>query len=183
MSRIGKKPIILPEGVTCKVEDRIVTVEGPLGTLTRKIESDKIGFEFEGNVLTVTRADDEKQTRALHGLYRALIANMVKGVKEGFTTRIIANGVGYRLQKQGKKLIMNIGYSKPKEIEEIEGITLNVTGDKQEIIEVKGINNELVGQVAAKIRAFRPVEPYHFYGLRYDDEVVIKKVPKKGGKK
>ena len=181
MSRIGKLPISLPDGVTVTLNDDIVTVTGPLGTLSRKIENKSIKVSIENNVITLTRENDEKETRSAHGLYRALIANMVKGVKDGFTKTLIVSGVGYRLQKTGNKLVMNIGYSKPKEITEIDGITLSCTEDNKII--VTGIDKELVGQVAAKIRAIRPVEPYHLYGFRYEDEVVIKKVAKKVGKK
>lgn len=181
MSRIGRSPITLPDGVTLNVDDNIVTVTGPLGTLTRKIENKNITLNIEGNIVTVIRANDEKENRAAHGLYRALINNMVIGVKEGFKRTIIANGVGYRVQKQGNKLVLNIGYSKPKEIAEIDGITLSCTDDNKII--VSGIDKEMVGQVAAKIKAFRPVEPYHLYGLRYDDDPAVKKVVKKVGKK
>ena len=181
MSRIGKLPITLPDGVTIKLDDKVVTVTGPLGTLKRTIENSAVDVHIEGNVVTLTRQNDDKETRAAHGLYRALIANMVTGVKEGFKKTIIANGVGYRITKTGNKLVMNIGYSKPKEVTEIDGITLSCTDDNKVI--VSGIDKELVGQVASKIRSLRPVEPYHLYGFRYDDEVVIKKVGKKVGKK
>lgn len=182
MSRIGRLPITLPDGVKCEVDDNnIVTVTGPRGSLTRKIELNTISVAVEGNTVTVTRANEEKETKAAHGLYRALIHNMVVGVKEGFKRTIVANGVGYRIQKQGNKIVMNVGYSKPKEVAEIDGITLSCTDDNKIIVE--GNDKELVGQMAAKIKAVRPVEPYHLYGLRYDDEVVIKKVVKKVGKK
>ena len=181
MSRIGRMPVTLPEGVTCTVDNNIVTVTGPLGSLTRKIENKNIHVNVEGNIVTVTRANDEKETKAAHGLYRALIHNMAVGVKEGFKKTIIANGVGYRIEKQGKKLVLNIGYSKPKEVAEIDGITLSCTPDNK--ITVSGIDKELVGSVAAKIKALRPVEPYHLYGMRYENEVIVKKVVKKVGKK
>lgn len=181
MSRIGRKPIILPDGVTLSVEGNEVTVKGPLGTLNRKIENDKITVEVNGTEVLVKCADEEKESKAAHGLYRALINNMVIGVKDGFKRVIIANGVGYRITKQGNKLVMNVGYSKPKEFNEIAGISLSCTDDNKII--VSGIDKELVGQVAAKIKAIRPVEPYHLYGLRYADEVIVKKVVKKAGKK
>ncbi|MBQ7307682.1 MAG: 50S ribosomal protein L6 [Clostridia bacterium] len=181
MSRIGRLPITLPDGVTCEVNENIVTVTGPLGKLDRKIENRNINVAVEGNVVTVTRQNENKETKAAHGLYRALIQNMVVGVKDGFKKVIVANGVGYRIQKQGNKLVLNIGYSKPREITEIDGITLSCTDDNK--ITVSGIDKELVGQVASKIKAMRPVEPYHLYGLRYDTEVMVKKVVKKVGKK
>jgi large subunit ribosomal protein L6 len=184
MSRIGRKPIELPDGVKCEVKDNIVTVSGPLGTLERKIEFDTISVKVEGKVVHVLRANDENETKAAHGLYRALIHNMVVGVKEGFKKVIIANGVGYKAQKQGKKLVLNIGYSKPREVTEIDGITLSCSEENKVIkVVVSGIDKELVGQVASQIKALRPVEPYHLYGMRYEDEVVVKKVVKKVGKK
>jgi len=181
MSRIGKLPVVLPDGVTCKIDGRTVTVTGPLGTLTRTLDTDLVKVHLDGNVITLTRENDEKAVKAKHGLYRKLIANMVAGVKEKFKRVLILNGVGYRLQKQGNKLIMNIGYSKPKEVYEVPGISIDNDGNDKII--VSGIDKELVGQVAAKIKAIKPVEPYHLYGFRYEDEVVIKKVVKKVGKK
>ena len=185
MSRIGRKPIELPDGVTCEVSsDNVVTVAGPLGKLSRKIEFDTISVKVEGKIVTVLRANDENKTKAAHGLYRALIHNMTVGVKEGFKKVIIANGVGYKAKKDGKKIVLDIGYSRPREVEEIDGITLSCSDENKIIkITVSGIDKELVGQVASQIKALRPVEPYHLYGMRYEDEVVIKKVVKKVGKK
>jgi large subunit ribosomal protein L6 len=181
MSRIGRLPVVLPDGVTCNVNNGVVTVKGPLGTLERKIENNLIHVDVQGNHVVVTRDNDEKSTKAAHGLYRALIHNMAVGVKEGFKKVLIANGVGYKVQKVGNKLVLNIGYSKPKEIAEIDGITLSCTADNK--IEVSGIDKELVGQVASQIKAMRPVEPYHLYGIRYESENIVKKVVKKVGKK
>ena len=181
MSRIGRLPITLPEGVTCEINEDIVTVTGPLGKLERKIENHNINVTVEENTVVVTRLNEENKTRAAHGLYRALIQNMVTGVKDGYKKVVVANGVGYRIQKQGNKLVLNIGYSKPREITEIDGITLSCA-DNNEIV-VSGIDKELVGQVAAEIKALRPVEPYHLYGLRYKEEIMVKKVVKKVGKK
>lgn len=180
MSRIGKMPIHLPEGVKVDINNNNITVSGKLGTLTREIDS-KIKLELNGNVLTLTRENDQNEVKAKHGLYRALINNMVVGVHEGFKKTLIIKGIGYRITKQGNKLVLNIGYSKPVEVVEPEGIKLD-TLDADKIV-VSGIDREAVGQVAAKIRALKPVEPYHLYGIRYIDEVVVQKEGKKVGKK
>lgn len=180
MSRIGKMPIHLPEGVKVDINNNNITVSGKLGTLTREIDS-KIRMELNGNVLTLTRENDQNEVKAKHGLYRALINNMVVGVHEGFKKTLIIKGIGYRITKQGNKLVLNIGYSKPVEVVEPEGIKLD-TLDADKIV-VSGIDREAVGQVAAKIRALKPVEPYHLYGIRYIDEVVVQKEGKKVGKK
>lgn len=180
MSRIGRLPIAIPNGVTVNVENGIVTVKGKLGELSQKVDS-CISIAVNENEVVLTRNSEVKEVKAKHGLYRALIFNMVKGVSEGYTKVVVAKGVGYRVQKQGNKIVLSIGYSKPVEIEEIEGIKLD-TKDADKIV-VSGINKEMVGQVAAKIRSLRPVEPYHGYGLRYEDEVVIRKEGKKAGKK
>ncbi len=180
MSRIGKMPIHLPEGVKVELNGNTITVSGKLGTLTREIDS-KIKLEQKENELVLTRDNNEGETRAKHGLYRALIHNMVVGVTEGFKKTLIVKGVGYRLTKQGNKLVMNIGFSKPVEVDEPEGIKLE-TLDADKVV-VSGIDKEYVGQVAAKIRALKPVEPYHLYGIRYIDEVVVQKEGKKVGKK
>lgn len=181
MSRIGKMPITLPANVTVEVsETNNVTVSGPLGKLHLDVDKN-ITIQHEGNELVITRHSDEKQFRAKHGLYRALIANMVKGVSEGFKKVLTVKGVGYRLTKKGKTLVMNIGYSKPAEVTEAEGITLTAV-DNDKII-VSGIDKELVGQFAAKIKALKPVEPYHLYGIKYENEFVARKEGKKAGKK
>jgi len=179
MSRIGRMPIVLPEGVEVKVENGLVSVKGPKGQLSQQIGKE-ISVNIEGNEVVLTRANDKKEVRAQHGLYRALINNMVVGVTKGFEKALIINGVGYKAQVQGKKLILNIGYSHPIEIEAPEGITIECP-QLTEVV-VKGIDKTVVGQVAANIRAKRVVEPYHSYGIRYKDEVVITKEGKTAGK-
>ena len=180
MSRIGRMPIVLPEGVEVKVENGLVTVKGPKGQLSQQIGNKDISVAVENNTVVLSRANDKKDARAQHGLYRALINNMVVGVTKGFEKALIVNGVGYKAQVQGKKLILNIGYSHPIEIEAPEGITIECP-QLTEVV-VKGIDKTLVGQVAANIRAKREVEPYHSYGIRYKDEVVITKEGKTAGK-
>ena len=180
MSRIGNALINIPAGVTVEVKDNVFTVKGPKGTLSQAYDT-IITPNVEGNVVTFTRANDLGPTKAKHGLYRALTANMVKGVTEGFQKNLIVNGVGWKVNKQGNKLVMNVGFSHPVEIAEIEGITIEVPS-VTEII-VKGIDKEKVGQVASKIKALRPYEPYHLYGIRYEEDPAIKKVVKKVGKK
>ena len=179
MSRIGRMPIVLPEGVEVKVENGLVSVKGPKGQLSQQIGKE-ISVNVENNTVVLTRANDKKEVRAQHGLYRALINNMVIGVTKGFEKALIVNGVGYKAQVQGKKLILNIGYSHPIEIEAPEGITIECP-QLTEVV-VKGIDKTVVGQVAANIRAKREVEPYHSYGIRYKDEVVITKEGKTAGK-
>jgi len=179
MSRIGRMPIVVPNGVTADIEGNKITVKGPKGTLTREIDP-CITMKLENGEIVLTRANDENDCKAKHGLYRALIANMVKGVSEGYTKSLTINGVGYKLQKTGNKIVMNLGLSHSVSFEEVEGITLEVNGNNE--ILVKGVDNELVGQIAAKIRNIRKVEPYHAYGIRYTDEVVIRKVSKTGKK-
>ncbi|MBR2966406.1 MAG: 50S ribosomal protein L6 [Clostridia bacterium] len=180
MSRIGKKPITIPAGVTVTVDGATIKVVGAKGTLVRTIDA-QIGCTVEGNVVTMTcpeKASNDLQAK--HGLYRALVANMVKGVSEGFKRNLIINGVGYKAQVQGNKLVLNIGYSHPVEVIAPEGITFECPTLTDVV--VSGIDKELVGQVAANIKAKRPVEPYHAYGVRYKEEVVIMKEGKKAGK-
>lgn len=181
MSRIGKMPVKILEGVKVEIDsNNLVTVTGPLGTLSQEVDKN-IKVTVENNEVILTRNSEENAIKAKHGLYRALINNMVKGVKEGFKKVLVINGVGYRASKQGNKLVLNIGYSLPAEVVEVEGIKLNVLDNNK--VEVSGINKELVGQMASKIRDIKPVEPYHAYGIRYEDEVVIRKEGKKAGKK
>lgn len=181
MSRIGKMPIKIENGVKVEVNgDNIVTVTGPLGTLSQEVDKN-IKVTVENNEVILTRNSDESEIKAKHGLYRALINNMVKGVSTGFKKVLVINGVGYKAQKQGNKLVLNIGFSIPFEVVETDGIKLNVLENNK--VEVSGINKELVGQMASKIRDLKPVEPYHAYGIRYEDEVVIRKEGKKAGKK
>ncbi len=181
MSRIGLKPIEIPSGVEVKIdENNLVEVKGPKGSLKEKFDP-KLDIKIEDNIITVNRPDETKKYRSLHGLTRTLIQNMIVGVTEGYSKTLEIVGTGYRAQKQGKKLVLNLGYSHPIEMEDPEGIEVEVPSQTQII--VKGIDKQLVGQVAAKIKGFRPVEPYHGYGIRYSDEVVIRKVGKTAGKK
>ncbi len=180
MSRIGKLPITIPAGVTVEVNGNVVTVKGAKTTLSQEI-SNNVAVEINENVLTVVRKDETKDSNAKQGLYRQLINNMVVGVKDGFTKSLTVKGVGYKLAKQGNKLVMNLGLSHPVEIVEVEGITLECP-DNNTIL-VKGADKQLVGAVAAKIRATRPMEPYHGYGIHYTSEPVILKPGKSGKKK
>lgn len=181
MSRIGRMPVVIPAGVTVNVDDKnLVTVTGKLGTLTQLVDS-QISLKIENNQVVLTRSNESSDAKAKHGLYRMLVHNMVHGVSEGFSKSLVINGVGYKAQKQGNKVVLGLGFSHPVEVEEIAGITLECP-DATTVV-VKGISKEAVGQFAAKIRGLRPVEPYHAYGIRYDNEVVIKKVGKVSGKK
>ena len=180
MSRIGKKPVVIPAGVTVNVaEGNVVTVKGPKGTLTREFHHDMI-LNLEGNVLTVSRPTDEANHRALHGLTRTLIANMVEGVEKGFAKELEVNGVGYRAEKKGNQLVMRLGYSHEVIMEEIPGITIEVNGNK---ITIRGTDKQAVGQFAAEVRGKRPPEPYKGKGIKYTTEVIRRKVGKTGGKK
>ena len=180
MSRIGKLPIAIPAGVTVEVNGQVVTVKGAKETLTQEV-SKNITVKVEDNQVLVIRNDETTDSNAKQGLYRQLINNMVVGVKEGFTKSLTVKGVGYKLNKQGNKLVMNLGLSHPVEVVEEEGITLECPDNST--IHVKGANKERVGAVAAKIKALRPVEPYHGYGIHYSTEKVILKAGKSGGKK
>lgn len=178
MSRIGKLPISVPGGVTITVDDgNTVTVKGPKGTLTEKISPDMM-IEQDNGVLHVKRPSDDKQHRALHGLTRSLIHNMVVGVTEGFAKNLEIEGVGYRAQLQGSKLVLNMGYSHPVEFEAPEGISFEVPAPNR--ITVKGISKQQVGQMAADIRAIREPEPYKGKGIRYAGEYVRRKEGKTG---
>ena len=180
MSRIGKMPIELPAGVEVKISnDNVVTVKGAKGTLTQAFDQ-QIKIEMDGNVITITRPNDIKEVRALHGLTRALLNNMVVGVTEGFKKELDINGVGYRAAKQGKTLVLNLGYSHQVEVEEIDGITIDVPNPNKLII--SGIDKQVVGQFAANIREKRPPEPYKGKGIKYTDEVIKRKEGKTGGK-
>ena len=180
MSRIGKKPVIIPANVTVNVaEGNVVTVKGPKGTLTREFHHDMI-LNLEGNVLTVSRPSDEANHRALHGLTRTLIANMVEGVEKGFSKELEVNGVGYRAEKKGNQLVMRLGYSHEVFVDEIPGINIEVAGNK---ITIRGIDKQVVGQFAAEVRGKRPPEPYKGKGIKYTTEVIRRKVGKTGGKK
>ncbi len=180
MSRIGRLPVVIPHGVEVTVSpENLVTVKGPKGTLQRQIDK-AIGVKVENGHVVCTRSSEEKEIKSMHGLYRKLIFNMVEGVTKGFQKGLVVNGVGYRVVKQGKKVVLSIGYSHNIEVEEIDGITLEVPSEKD--IVVKGIDNEKVGQFAANIRSLRKPDPYHAYGIRYSDEVIARKEGKKGTK-
>ena len=179
MSRIGRMPISVPAGVTVTIaENNEVTVQGPKGTLTKTFDS-AMNIALEENQVVVTRPNDLKRNKSLHGLTRTLIANMIEGVANGYTKVLEINGVGYRGQKQGTKLVLSLGYSHPVEMEDPEGITTTVDGNK---ITVAGISKEAVGQFAAEIREKRKPEPYKGKGIKYIDEVIRRKEGKTGKK-
>ena len=180
MSRIGRKPISLPAGVEVKVDGNVVTVKGPKGQLTQAIP-EEISVILEDGVLRVERPSDDKKYRALHGLSRALLANMVSGVVSEFEKHLEMVGVGYRAQMQGKKLVIDVGFSHSVEVEAPEGIHFEVPAPTK--ITVKGIDKQLVGNTAAHIRAVRPPEPYKGKGIKYENEVIRRKAGKAGGKK
>jgi large subunit ribosomal protein L6 len=180
MSRIGRLPIKIPAGVTVAADDRnFVTVRGPLGALTQQVDK-TITFKQENGELHFSRTSELKEIKAKHGLYRALIANMVTGVVKGFTRSLVLNGVGYKVAKNGQKLVLNVGYSHPIEIVPPAGISFDCPAITE--ITVKGIDKTAVGQCAAMIRAKREPEPYHGYGIRYSDEVIKRKEGKTAGK-
>ena len=178
MSRIGRKPINIPAGVEAKLSDGVMTVKGPKGTLSHKIPA-KMSVAIDDGVVTVTRPDDKKESRSLHGLTRTLISNMVKGVTVGFTKELEVNGVGYRVQKQGNTLVLNLGYSHQVKVPEVDGIKFEVQGNK---ITVLGADKQQVGQIAANVRAKRPPEPYKGKGIKYVNEIIRRKEGKTGKK-
>ena len=182
MSRIGRKPINIPTGVDVKVDGSVVTVKGPKGTLTHSFHPN-MAISVEGNELIVTRPNDEKENKALHGLTRTLVHNMVVGVTEGFKKELEVNGVGYCVQKQGKNLVMNLGYSHQVIVPEVDGITIEVPSANK--ITILGADKQQVGQFAAEVREKRPPEPYKGKGIRYVGEYVRHKEGKagKGAKK
>ena len=182
MSRIGRKPIAIPAGVEVKINGNEVTVKGPKGTLTNSFNKD-MAISVEGSEILVTRPSDDKEHRALHGLTRTLIANMVEGVTTGFKKELEVNGVGYRVQKQGKNLVMNLGFSHQVIVSEVDGITIDVPNPNA--IVISGADKQRVGQFAAEIREKRPPEPYKGKGIKYADEHIRRKEGKagKGAKK
>ena len=181
MSRIGRKPIVIPQGVEVKVDGSHVTVKGPKGTLENTFNSE-MNISMEGNEIIVTRPSDDKEHRSLHGLTRTLINNMVVGVSEGFKKELEVNGVGYRVAKQGKDLVMTLGYSHQVIMPEIDGITIEVPAPNKIII--NGYDKQKVGQFAAEVREKRPPEPYKGKGIKYVGEFIIRKEGKAGkGKK
>ena len=180
MSRIGRMPIAVPANVTVTIADgNVVTVKGPLGTLTETFNAN-MKIALENGQLTVTRPNDEKYNRSIHGLNRTLIANMVTGVTEGYKKTLEINGVGYKAAKEGNKLVMNLGYSHPVEMEEPEGVKVEVPNPNQIII--TGSDKQAVGQFAAVVREKRPPEPYKGKGIKYSDEVIRRKEGKTGKK-
>ena len=178
MSRIGLKPVAVPGSVEVKIENNYISVKGPKGELSRQFHKDII-FERADNEILVKRPSDNKEHRALHGLSRSLLANMVEGVTNGYTRVLEITGVGYKAQLQGKKLVLAMGYSHPVEFEDIDGISFEVENNK---VMIKGIDKEKVGQIAAVVRGVRPVEPYKGKGIRYEGERVIRKAGKAGKK-
>ena len=178
MSRIGRMPITVPAGVEVKIgENNVVTVKGPKGTLTKELHPE-MKIELKDGVLTVTRPSEEKMHKSLHGLTRTLLNNMVEGVTNGYSKELDVNGVGYRVQKQGKTLVLNLGYSHPIEMPEEDGITIDVPNPNKII--VSGIDKQQVGQFAAVIREKRPPEPYKGKGIKYVDEHIRRKEGKAG---
>ena len=177
MSRIGNKPITVPEGVEIKIDGQKITVKGPKGTLEKEFHKN-MKINLEGNVLTVVRPDDQPENRSLHGLTRTLLNNMIEGTTKGFERKLEVNGVGYRASKKGNDLLLNLGYSHPVEMAAPEGITFDVP-NANEII-VKGMDKELVGQTAAVIRTKRPPEVYRGKGIKYAEEVIRRKEGKTG---
>lgn len=180
MSRIGNEHITLPAGVSFEVKGNVFTVKGPKGSLSQEFDT-VITPSIENGVISFKRANDLGPTKAKHGLYRALCNNMVKGVTEGFKKSLIVNGVGWKVAKQGNKIVLNVGFSHPVEIAEVEGIALDCPSQTE--ITVTGISKEKVGQFAAMVRGVREPEPYHGYGIRYSDEVIERKVGKAAGGK
>jgi ribosomal protein L6, bacterial type len=180
MSRIGKRPVVVPGNVKVNIDGQTVTVEGPKGKLSQTLRPE-IKVVLEDGVLNVTRSGDDKDERSLHGLSRTLVSNMVEGVSNGFTKSLELVGVGYRAALQGKKLVLTIGYSHPVEIDPPAGIEIVVEGTNK--VHVKGADKQLVGDIAADIRMVRPPEPYKGKGIKYQGEVVRRKAGKSGGKK
>lgn len=177
MSRIGNKPITVPAGIDVTIDGQKITVKGPKGTLERTV-NDNISIKLENGVIVVARPNDEKENRSLHGLTRTLINNMIEGVSNEFSKQLEINGVGYRAAKQGNKIVLTLGYSHPVEMVEPEGITYEVPNPNSIII--KGIDKELVGQMAAEIRSKRPPEVYRGKGIKYVDEHIRRKEGKTG---
>ena len=181
MSRIGKLPVRVPEGVKVDIRGQHVLVQGPKGKLDRQINP-KVTLEMEGDTLHVKRSDNSKPVRALHGLTRALVANMVEGVSNGFKKELIVVGVGYKVEEKGKQLVLHLGFSHPVDFPLPEGVTAKVERQKEIRIVLEGYDKETLGLTAARIRAFRPPEPYKGKGIRYSDEEIIRKAGKAAAK-
>ncbi|GIO15311.1 50S ribosomal protein L6 [Cohnella xylanilytica] len=180
MSRIGRKPIQVPNGVDVNLDNNTITVKGPKGTLTRELHKD-MKVTVESNVITIERPSDQKLHRSLHGTTRSVVANMVNGVTEGYSKNLELVGVGYRASKSGEKLVLNVGYSHPVEFVPEKGVEFEVPAQNRII--VKGIDKEAVGAIAAKVREVRPPEPYKGKGIKYEGERIIRKEGKAGKKK
>jgi large subunit ribosomal protein L6 len=180
MSRIGRKPIVIPNGVTVTLDNTLITVNGPKGTLSRQVHKD-MKINVEASEITVERPSDNKLHRSLHGTTRSVVANMVSGVTEGYSKNLELVGVGYRANKTGNKLVLNVGYSHPVEITPENGIEFDVPAQNK--ITVRGIDKELVGATAAKIREVRLPEPYKGKGIKYEGERILRKEGKAGKKK
>ena len=176
MSRIGNKPVSVPSGVTVTAGEGVLTVKGPKGELSQKI-ADGISFDIEGDVAKVNRANDSKPFRANHGLMRALLSNMVTGVSQGFVRKLEINGVGYRAAMQGNKLVLNLGYSHPVEMDVPAGLTVAVENNTQ--INISGADKQLLGQFASEVRSKRPPEPFKGKGVKYAEEHIVRKEGKK----
>ncbi|MFC5468751.1 50S ribosomal protein L6 [Cohnella suwonensis] len=180
MSRIGRKPIQVPNGVNVNLDNNVITIKGPKGSLSRALHGD-MKVSYESDVITVERPSDNKLHRSLHGTTRSIVANMVNGVTDGYVRNLELVGVGYRASKSGDKLVLNVGYSHPVEIVPANGIEFDVPAQNKII--VKGIDKEAVGETAAKIRAVRPPEPYKGKGIKYEGERILRKEGKAGKKK
>ncbi len=180
MSRIGKKPVVIPAGVEVKLENGVITVKGPKGELAQPVDEKLVSITIEEGSVVVTRDSDVKEKRSAHGLYRTLISNMVTGVTNGFEKKLELVGVGYKAEKKGDTLVLNLGYSHPIEMKDPEGITTE-TPSQTEII-IKGVSKDQVGNYAAVIRKWRKPEPYKGKGIKYADEVIRRKVGKTGKK-
>ena len=180
MSRIGKQPITVPAKVQVKIDGTSISIKGPKGELSRELPME-VTVSQEGDTLTVSRQDDSRVCRQMHGLSRSLVFNMVEGVSQGFQRKLQLQGVGYRAQVKGKDLVLNVGYSHPVEIAPPDGVQFAIE-EKGLVIVVSGYDKEVVGNTAAKIRAVRPPEPYKGKGIRYSNEVVRRKAGKAGGK-
>ena len=180
MSRIGRLPVKITDGVKVSVDNNVVTVTGKLGTLSQTIENKDISVAINGDHVEVSRKNELKTTKAAHGLYRALIANMVEGVSKGYEKGLVIAGVGYKAAVENKNLVLNVGYSHPVTVAAPAGISFECPSITE--ITVKGIDKVLVGQIAANIKAIRKPEPYHGYGIRYKDETIIRKEGKTAGK-
>ena len=180
MSRIGKLPIEIPQGVTVEVKEGITFVKGPKGELKKELHPN-ISIEIKDNVITVVRPNELKENRALHGLVRSLLANMIEGVTKGFEKELEIVGVGYRAKASGGKISLSLGFSHPIEYKAPDGVIFEMSDDKKNFITIKGIDKEMVGQAAATVRAFKPPEPYKGKGIRYVDEHVARKAGKAAG--